>query len=70
VKPEDAEAIFYQTYGSYPEWKEVDKPLIQQELRLKCWKAVIDAITKEVDAQWARRWLDVMSEQETRHSER
>jgi hypothetical protein len=61
VKPEDAEAIFYQTYGSYPEWREVDKPLIQQELRLKCWKAVIDAITKEVDAQWARRMLDLMS---------
>jgi hypothetical protein len=70
MKPEDAEAIFYQTYGSYPEWKDVAKPLIQQELRLKCWQSVIDAITKEVDAQWARRWLDVMSEQETRHSER
>jgi hypothetical protein len=69
VKPEDAEAIFYQTYGSGLEWREVDKPLVQRELQMKAWKAVIDAITKEVDAQWARRMLDIMNEP-VRHSDR
>jgi hypothetical protein len=69
MKPEDAEAIFYQTYGSYPEWREVDKPLIQQELRLKCWRAVIDAIVRETDAFWATRMLELMNEPD-RHSDR
>jgi hypothetical protein len=69
MKPEDAEAIFYQTYGSYPEWREVDKPLIQQELRLKCWQAVIDAIVRETDAFWATRMLELMNEPD-RHSDR
>jgi hypothetical protein len=60
VTPEQVEAIFYKEYGSGM-YKQTDKPLIQQALRKRCWQAVIDAITHEVDAEWARRMLDLMN---------
>jgi hypothetical protein len=69
MKPEDAEAIFYQTYGTGMEWREVDKPLVQRDLQMKAWKAVIDAIVRETDAFWAARMLELMNEP-ARHSDR
>ncbi len=57
MTPEQAEAIFYETYGE-GNWPAVGKPVIQKELRDKCWQAVIDAVSKETCADIAKEYLD------------
>ena len=48
MTPERAEAIFYERYSrSMDEWKEVNKPLVQSELRRASWQAVIDVMNDE-----------------------
>ena len=56
MSPERAEEIFYEAYRAGL-WGRVGEPLVQRELRMSCWKAVVDAVESEYAAEIARRYL-------------
>ena len=52
MSPERAEEIYYETYGVVlGEFAERREPVIQRELMLKCWAAVVEAVRREVMAE-------------------
>lgn len=50
MSPERAEEIFYEVYRAGL-WHFTDKPVLQRELRLACWAAVVEAVRREVMAE-------------------
>lgn len=57
MSPERAEDIFYTCYRD-GRWGEVDKPLVQVELRMRCWQAVIDEMEREFVERLALKYLE------------
>ena len=62
MSPDRAEEVFYECYRA-GQWGRVDEPLVQRELRLSCWRAVIDAVEREYAAKLAGVYLDGMSDE-------
>lgn len=56
MTPDDAESIFYAEYRN-GDWQHPGKPLVQQELRRRCWQAVIDAVRAEYAREMAADML-------------
>jgi hypothetical protein len=59
LTPEKLEEIYYAAYREKRKDKEycVTKPVIQQELNMAAWKAVLDAMVSASDLEWAERYL-------------
>lgn len=58
VSPERAEEIYYEAYGvGLVEFAERREPVVQRELRLKCWAAVVDAVERDFAARMAQTYL-------------
>ncbi len=58
MTPEQAEEIYYAEYRkSGIAQHACNNPVSQKEIRRAAWQAVIDAIYKEVDTDWAKRIL-------------
>ena len=52
MSPERAEEIYYEAYGVVlGEFAERREPVVQRELMLKCWAAVVEAVRREVMAE-------------------
>jgi hypothetical protein len=56
MTPDEAESIFYAEYR-IGEWKEPGKPLVQKELKARCWQKVIDAVRAEYAREIAENML-------------
>lgn len=58
MSPECAEAIYYEAYGAgLGEFAERREPVVQRELMLKCWAAVVAAVEREYAARLAETYL-------------
>ena len=58
MSPERAEAIYYEAYGAgLGEFSERREPVVQRELMLKCWAAVVDAVERDYAARLAGTYL-------------
>ena len=58
ITPGQARDIYYATRRGDPAWQLVEKPLIQEELDLRAWKAVIDAVRAEVEMEMAAKLVE------------
>ena len=58
MTPEQAEDIYYAAYRQEGMIQHHEnRPLNQSEIRAAAWQAVIDAVTKEIDTDWTKRYL-------------
>lgn len=59
MTPEEAEDIYYAAYRDSMHRQQISdrNPVNQAIVRKDAWQAVIDAVTKEIDTDWARRFL-------------
>lgn len=58
MSPERAEEVFYEAYGLVlGEFADMREPVVQRELRLKCWAAVVAAVEREYAARLAETYL-------------
>lgn len=58
MTPEEAESIFYAAYReSAHDQHMANSPVNQARVRKAAWQAVIDAVAKEIDTDWAKRFL-------------
>lgn len=58
MTPQQAEDIYYAAYRDEGVRMHMENKLVDQNaLRMACWQAVIDAVTKEIDTDWAKRFL-------------
>jgi hypothetical protein len=44
MTPDEAETVYYAEYGRISKGHDQTKPLVQKELRMHAWQAVIDAV--------------------------
>ena len=57
LTPEKLEEIYYEAYRKrYAEWGGTN-PVVQYDLRMAGWQAVLDAMTAASDLEWAERYL-------------
>ena len=58
MTPQQAEDIYYAAYRDEGVRMHMqNKPVDQKALQMACWQAVIDAVTKEIDTDWTKRYL-------------
>lgn len=67
MTPEKARDLYYERYSEYmkSQHRQWDKPVIQDELSLRAWADVIDAIQSECDKDWAERYLALEASKKT-----
>ena len=59
MSPKEAKTIYYKAYEAeykrqHLKW---DQPVVQHDAEMVAWKAVIDAIAREIDNDWAKKYL-------------
>ena len=62
MTPEKARDVYHAARRNDPAWHSVDKPLIQEELDVRAWQAVVDAITREIELEIAVKLSQKISE--------
>lgn len=56
MTPDQAEEVFYAEYRN-GNWREPGKPLVQRELKTRCWQKVIDAVRADYAREIAATML-------------
>jgi len=57
VSPDEAEKIYYQAYSKALSENPGVVAVVQKELRMKAWQAVVDKINQENDLKYAEQYL-------------
>lgn len=57
VSPDEAEKIYYQAYSKALSENTGVVAVVQKELRMKAWQAVVDKINQENDLKYAEQYL-------------
>jgi len=57
VSPDEAERIYYQAYSKALSENPGVVAVVQKELRMKAWQAVVDKINQENDLKYAEQYL-------------